>query len=55
MGKSRQMAKVKVFRDGWKCERCGHDWIPKTAKKPTVCPACKSPYFDRPRQSKAEK
>lgn len=37
-----------------KCLRCGHTWIPRTPKKPKVCPnpKCKSPYWDRPRRQK---
>lgn len=37
-----------------KCLRCGHTWIPRTPKKPKVCPnlKCKSPYWDRPRRHK---
>jgi predicted Zn-ribbon and HTH transcriptional regulator len=33
------------------CERCGHEWYPRGAGKPTVCPKCKSPYWDKARQS----
>ncbi len=33
------------------CERCGHEWYPRGAEKPRVCPSCKSPYWDRPRQT----
>jgi predicted Zn-ribbon and HTH transcriptional regulator len=36
---------------GYKCERCGHRWVPRqTKKKPRVCPKCKSPYWDIPRK-----
>jgi DNA-directed RNA polymerase subunit RPC12/RpoP len=31
------------------CLRCKHKWVPKTDKKPKVCPKCKSPYWDRKR------
>ena len=34
-----------------KCGRCGHEWIPHDIKKePTVCPSCKSPYWNNPRK-----
>ena len=38
------------------CERCGHEWIPRKPWKegdplPTVCPKCKSPYWNRPRST----
>ena len=41
---------------GFKCERCGHEWIPNDIKiEPTVCPKCKSPYWNKPRQKKKGK
>jgi predicted Zn-ribbon and HTH transcriptional regulator len=43
------MAKM-IKIDGWRCERCDHEWAPrKKAEKPRVCPKCKSPYWDTPR------
>lgn len=40
------MAKIKL--DGWRCERCAHQWVPRTMTvRPTICPKCKSPYWDR--------
>jgi predicted Zn-ribbon and HTH transcriptional regulator len=39
-----------VKLDGCRC-RCGHEWLPReTTDKPRVCPKCKSPYWDRPKQ-----
>ena len=50
-----RMGKIKVTVDGYKCERCGHEWIPRNKKTaPRVCPECKSPYWDVPRK-KADK
>jgi DNA-directed RNA polymerase subunit RPC12/RpoP len=51
------MSVGKVTLEGYKCERCGHVWVPRkyeTAKKkdPIICPKCKSPYWNRPRESK---
>jgi len=41
--------KVQVL--GNKCYRCGHEWRPRSIeKKATVCPGCKSPYWDKPRK-----
>lgn len=39
--------------EGYKCERCGHTWIPRatTEDTPTICPKCKSPYWDKPRKA----
>ena len=45
------MKKVKITLEGFKCERCGHKWIPReNTIEPRVCPKCKSPYWDRPRK-----
>lgn len=38
------------------CLRCGHIWEPKHPNdKPKVCPKCKSPYWNRPRQKNKAK
>lgn len=34
------------------CSRCGYDWMPRTAARPTVCPKCKSPYWDKKKLKK---
>jgi type IV secretory pathway VirB2 component (pilin) len=35
---------------GCRCERCGHEWVPRIAGvDPCICPKCKSPYWNRPR------
>ena len=43
----------------YRCERCGHEWIPRKddAPLPVVCPSCKNPYWNKPRkaQIKAKK
>lgn len=50
------MALIPIMIQGYRCERCGHEWFPKdrsvdAAKRlPTVCPKCKSPYWNRPRK-----
>jgi predicted Zn-ribbon and HTH transcriptional regulator len=47
------VAKVMVTKEGWRCERCSHEWVPRTmAVKPVTCPDCKSPYWDKPRRPK---
>ncbi|MXZ62375.1 MAG: hypothetical protein F4Y98_01885 [Chloroflexi bacterium] len=44
------MAQVPITVMGYRCERCDHEWIPRSRKRePRVCPKCKSPYWDRPR------
>ncbi len=42
------MAKVRLW--GYRCERCGHEWLPRKEEEPTVCPKCKSPYWNTPRK-----
>jgi DNA-directed RNA polymerase subunit RPC12/RpoP len=38
---------------GFECERCEHQWVPRQKKEsPTVCPTCKSPYWDKPKPKK---
>ena len=54
------MAKTKL--SGYRCERCGHRWLPRGTcpcercrskfgrpKYPKVCPGCHSDYWDRQR------
>ena len=48
------MARVKIIKEGYKCERCGHEWVPRKAQEPKVCPKCKSPYWDVPKKKKLE-
>lgn len=44
------MGKIKITVDGYKCERCEHEWVPRDKSHPRVCPKCKSPYWDKPRK-----
>ena len=40
---------------GYKCERCYHVWVPrKFVEKPTICPACKTPYWNKPRAKRIQ-
>jgi predicted Zn-ribbon and HTH transcriptional regulator len=39
---------------GCRC-RCGHEWLPRGDEKPTVCPKCKSPRWDKPKQTQEPK
>jgi predicted Zn-ribbon and HTH transcriptional regulator len=44
------MARVPITVMGYRCERCGHEWVPRDFQaEPRVCPKCKSPYWNRPR------
>ncbi len=46
------MGKVKFEVEGFQCERCLHKWIPRGNEEPSVCPECKSPYWNKPRKRK---
>ena len=35
---------VRMIR--YKCNRCGHHWIPRKDAVPVICPKCKSPYWE---------
>jgi len=38
---------IEIRAQGFGCERCGHEWIPRNIKRePKVCPKCKSPYWN---------
>ena len=39
-----------VWIRGYRC-RCGHEWLPRNGQRPSVCPKCKSPRWDKPKQS----
>lgn len=44
------MAKIKIVTDGFRCERCNHEWIARIKEDPVICPKCKSPYWNLPRK-----
>jgi DNA-directed RNA polymerase subunit RPC12/RpoP len=45
------MARVPITVMGYGCERCGHEWFPRNNEaEPTICPKCKSAYWNRPRK-----
>lgn len=49
------LIKISVIKDGYKCERCEHEWIARANnpdKLPAVCPGCNSPYWNTPRKNK---
>jgi len=46
----------KVILHGFRCHRCDHEWLPRDANRlPTVCPGCKSPYWNTPRSNRAKR
>jgi Zn finger protein HypA/HybF involved in hydrogenase expression len=45
------MGAITIEVEGFKCERCKHEWIPrKKGKFPIICPSCKSPYWNIPKK-----
>jgi len=55
------MAEVTLKVPGYRCERCGHEWIARSPRstppgrkksapppKPRQCPKCKSAWWDVP-------
>lgn len=48
--------KIKIVCDGYRCLRCGWEWIPriKVEVMPKTCPKCKSPYWDSESTKKAK-
>lgn len=39
-----------VTAQAYACVRCLHVWLPRISSIPKECPACKSPYWRRPRR-----
>jgi predicted Zn-ribbon and HTH transcriptional regulator len=35
----------------YECKRCGHRWVPNKPN-PTVCPKCKSYFWNKPKKVK---
>jgi len=32
------------------CKKCGHTWTPRNPKLPKVCPKCKNPNWNKPKE-----
>lgn len=49
------MSKVQLM--GCHCQRCEHEWLPRKNSicLPKVCPKCKSPYWDTPKERRQTK
>src|SRR6516162_3501014 len=48
------MARVPITAMGFRCERCGHEWVPRGGpeEQPRTCPRCRSPYWDQPKKER---
>lgn len=49
------MGLIEIKIKGYRCKRCGHEWVPKGKDEPKVCPNCKSPYWNKERIHKLNK
>jgi hypothetical protein len=50
------MAKSKISTEGFTCERCNHDWVPRSLDKPPkICPRCRSSYWNKSRKDQEAK
>jgi len=41
------LSEVKIIRKGFRCNRCGFEWIPRSSKTPISCPKCRSKYWNK--------
>ena len=42
---------IDVKKKGYRCLRCGHEWIPRKKNgKPQTCPKCRNRYWDKKRK-----
>lgn len=47
------MARVPITVMGYRCDKCGHEWLPKKSEsKPRVCPKCHSAWWDESKEPK---
>lgn len=48
------MARVPITVMGFRCDRCGHEWIPRggSEEEPRLCPKCHSAYWNVPKKAK---
>src|SRR3989338_6488018 len=49
------MAEITITVKGYKCERCKHEWIPRSKEHPTICQYCKSASGTNHEKSTAQK
>jgi len=49
------LARVPITVMGYRCERCGHEWIPRGSadEEPKICPSCKSARWNSPRKTES--
>ncbi len=45
------MPETTITKTGYRCIRCGWEWLPRREAVPTIGPKCKSPYWNREREA----
>src|SRR4051812_20972678 len=44
------MARIPITVMGYRCERCAHEWVPKSYEnEPSTCPKCDSSVWNKPK------
>lgn len=43
------MPEFEMTVTAFRCGRCQYTWLPRFERRPTICPKCKSPYWDKER------
>ena len=50
------MPRIIIKKEGWKCLRCDHPWIPKSGfildSPPITCPNCNNARWNIPKKEK---
>ena len=45
-------SKIQIIKEGCRCRKCNHEWIPRKEGRPELCPSCHTPYWDHVREEK---
>jgi predicted Zn-ribbon and HTH transcriptional regulator len=54
MNEEKPAYRVRFEVEGFQCLRCGYKWVPRVFREeelPTICPKCKSPYWNKERRA----
>lgn len=54
------MSNINITKKGFKCLRCGYEWIPRKHSKkigeaPKLCPKCRTYLWNKPKRSDKDK
>ena len=56
---AKEVTMPRIIIEGYHCNRCGHNWAPRSGtgyrekEAPKYCQRCRSPYWNRPRNLEA--